>query len=134
MTLSVDARRRFASQQVDDVGEQGAVSRFVTRQRVEQLRGVGHRKREDQPVWLGGRERCLGRGSGGLSIPQVQVRDAGEQMRFNERERREPAGGGDVRNVSEYIQRPDWVSFRQADHCTRVVNETHPSVFGGESG
>ena len=63
-------RRRCASQQVDDVGEQGAMSRFVTRERVEQLRGVGHRKREDQPVWLGGRERRLGCGSGGVSIAQ----------------------------------------------------------------
>ena len=41
---------------------------FVTRERVEELRGFGHRKREDQPVWLGGRERCLGFGGGGVSI------------------------------------------------------------------
>ena len=47
------------------------MSRFVTRERVEQLRGSGHRKREDQPVWLGGRERRLGRGGGGVSIAQV---------------------------------------------------------------
>jgi hypothetical protein len=64
------------------------VSRLVTRERVEQFPGPGHCKREDQPVWLGGRERRLGRGSGGVSIAQVQVRDASEQMRLNERERR----------------------------------------------
>ena len=87
MALSVGARRRRASQHVDDVGEQGAVSRFVTRERVEQLRGVGQCEREDQPVRLGGRERCLGCGGGGVSIPKGEVRDAGEQMRFDERER-----------------------------------------------
>ena len=109
------------------------MSRFVTRERVEQLRGFGHRKREDQPVRLGGCERCLGCGSGGVSIPQVQVRDAGEQMRFNERER--GAGRGrDVRNVSKYVQRTGGVSLRHADHCARVVNETHPTGFGRESG
>ena len=124
-----------ASQQVDDVGEKGAVSRFVTRERVEQLRGFGHREREHQPVRLGGRERCLGRGGGGVSIPQVQVRDASEQMRFNERERGADRGR-DVQNVSEYIQRRGGVSLRHADHCTRVVNGTHPHPlgFGGESG
>ena len=63
------------------------MSRLVTRERVEQLRGLGQGEREDQPVRLGGRERCLGRGSGGVSIPQGEVRDAGEQMRFDERER-----------------------------------------------
>ena len=68
------------------------MSRFVTRERVEQLRGVDHREREDQPVWLGGRERRLGCGSGGVSIPQGEVRDAGEQMRFDERERRDRPG------------------------------------------
>ena len=60
------------------------MGRFVTRQRVEQLRGSGHGKREDQPVRLGGRQRCLGRGRGGVTIPQVQVRDASEQMRLDE--------------------------------------------------
>ena len=98
----------------------GAVSRFVTGERVEQFRGSGHRKREHQPVRLGGRERRLGRGSSGVSIPQGQMRDAGEQMRFNERER--GAGRGrDVRNVSKYVQRTGGVSLRDADHCARVV-------------
>ena len=47
------------------------MSRFVTRERVEELCGVVHCKREDQSVWLGGGERCLGCGSGSVSIPQV---------------------------------------------------------------
>src|SRR5207245_7900449 len=85
--LSRGARRRCTSQRVGDVGEEGAVSRFMTRERVEQLPAPEHCKREDQPVWLGGRERRLGRGGGGVSIAQVQVRDASEQMRLNERER-----------------------------------------------
>ena len=97
------------------------MSRFVTRERVEQLRGVGHCEREDQPVWLGGRERCLGCGSGGVSISQVQVRDAGEQMRFDERERGDDPGRA-VPNLSEYVQRRSGVPLRHADHRTRVVN------------
>ena len=117
------------------------MSRFVTRERVEQLRGSGHCKREHQPVRLGGRERCLGRGGGGVSIPQVQVRDAGEQMRFNERERGDDRGR-DVQDASECIQRCGRVPLRQADHCARVVNGTHLPVvdgtdlpgLGGESG
>ena len=87
------------------------MSGFVTRERVEQLRGFGRCKREDQPVWLGGRERCLGRGGGGVSIPKAQVRDAGEQMRFHECER-----GADQRacspNISEHIQRRRGVPLR----------------------
>jgi hypothetical protein len=58
-----------ASQHVDDIGQKGAMSRFVTRERVEQLCGFGQCKREDQTVWLGGGERCLGGGSGGFAIP-----------------------------------------------------------------
>ena len=123
-----------ASQHVDDVGEKGPVSRLVPRERVEQLRRLGHREREDQPVRLGGRERCLGRDSGGVPIPQAQVRDAGEQMRFNERERGAGRGRG-VRNVPKYVQRTGRVSVGNADHCARVVDEaeTHPTGFGRES-
>ena len=111
------------------------MSRFVTRDCLEKFRGVGHCERKDQPISLGGRERLLGRRAGGVSISELQVRDAGEQMRFNERER--GAGRGrDVRNVSKYVQRTGGVSLRHADHCARVVNETetHPTGFGGESG
>ena len=102
------------------------MSRFVTRERVEQFRGFGHRKWEHQPVWLGGRERCLGCRGGGVSIPQGQVRDAGEQMRFNECERGDDRGRV-VQNISKCIQRPSGVSLRHADHCARVVNGTHSS-------
>jgi len=34
----------------------------VAGERVEELRGVGQREREDEPVRLGRRERCLGAG------------------------------------------------------------------------
>ena len=104
------------------------MSGLVTRERVEQLRGFGHRKREHQPVWLGGRERCLGCRGGGASIPQREVRDTSEQMRFNQRER--GAGRGrDLRNVSKYVQGAGGVSLRHADHCARVVNR-NPSDSG----
>ena len=132
--VPIDAGERFASQQVNDVSEKGAMGRFVTRQRIEQLRGLGHSERENQPVRLGGRKRCLGCRGGGASIPQAQVRDTSEQIRFDERERR-PGRGRDVRNVSKYVQRTAGVSLRHADHRARVVNETgnHPTGFGRES-
>ena len=68
------------------------MSSFVTRERVEQVPGFGQREWENQPVWLGDRKRRLGRGGSGLVIPQIQVRDASKQMRFNERERRHAVG------------------------------------------
>src|SRR6202011_4732457 len=95
------ARRGCASQHVGDVGEKGAVSRFMTRERVEQLTGPDHCKWEDQPVWLGGRERRLGRGGGGVSMAQVQVRDAGVQMRLNEPVRGKAGRGWRVQHVLE---------------------------------
>ena len=100
------------------------MSRFVTWERVEQLRGFGHGKREHQPVRLGGRERCLGRGSGGVAIAHVKVRDTSEQVRFNECERGADRGCH-VPSISECIQGAGGVPLRQADHCTRVVNRTH---------
>src|SRR5947209_6166173 len=81
------ARRGGASQHVGDVGEESAVSRFMTWERIEQLPAPGLCKREDEVVWLGGRERRLGRVAGGVSIAQGQVRDASEQMRLNKPER-----------------------------------------------
>ena len=117
---------RLASQHVDDVGEQGAVSRFVTRDGVEQLRGPGHCKRKHQPVRLGGRERRLGRRGGGVSITQGQVRDAGEQMRLDERERGGRSRCATFEHVSKCVQRIGRVSRRDADRCARVANETVP--------
>jgi hypothetical protein len=64
-----------------------------------------------------------------LRPPKVQVGDAGEQMRFNERER----GAGwrlDVRNAAKYVQGTSGVSLRDADHCARVGNETRPRPIG----
>ena len=63
---------------------------LVAWESVEELRGSGDREREEQPIRLGGRERCLGCGRSCLAIPQLEVRDAGEQVSFNERE-----GGAD---------------------------------------
>ena len=96
------------------------MSGLVTREGVEELRGFGQREREDQTVRLSGRERLLGRGSGGVSIVQGQVRDAREQMRFDEREGR--AGRGRVGpNFPDRVQRGGGISLRHADHRTRVV-------------
>src|SRR3954453_2287680 len=97
------------------------MSRFVTRERVEELGGFGQGEREDQPVWLGGRKRFLGLGSGGVSIPQGEVREAGAHMRFDERER-----GAEARrvgqNLSERIQRDGGIPLGHADRRTRVAN------------
>ena len=109
------------------------MSGLVTWERLEQLSGIGHYKREEQPVWLGGRQCGLHGGRGGVTIPHLQVRDASEQMRFNERERR--AGHGrSVQDISKYVQRTGGVSLRHGDNCARVVNETHPTGFGREPG
>ena len=102
----------------------------MTWEGVQKRRGSGRSKREHQPVWLGGRERCLGCGSGGVSIPQAQVRDTGEQMRLDERERWDD-GGRDVQNLSEDIQRRRGVPLGQGDHCTSVVNGAHLPVVDG---
>ncbi|MGB0092337.1 MAG: hypothetical protein WBP81_07370 [Solirubrobacteraceae bacterium] len=61
------------------------------------------------------------------------MRDASEQMRFNECERGDDRGRR-VPNVSEFIQRRIGVPLRQADHRTSVVNGTHLRGLGGESG
>src|ERR1700730_15970519 len=62
--LFLGGRPRGPSQPVGEVAKQAAVSRFMTRERVEQLSGPDHCKWEDQPVWLGGCERrtLAGRG------------------------------------------------------------------------
>ena len=54
--------------------------RLVAWENVEELRGSCDREREEQPIRLGGRERCLGCGRSCLAIPRLEVRDAGEQM------------------------------------------------------
>src|SRR5258705_9628892 len=109
------------------------MSGLMTREGVEQLRGFGQREREDQPVWLSGRERLLGGRGGGVSIVQGEVRDAREQMRLDEREGR--AGRGRVSpNFPDSVQRGGGISLRHADHRTRAANGTHPTGFGGASG
>src|SRR6267154_6751306 len=58
--IPISARRRCATQQVDDIGEQRAVCSLVTWKGVEQLGGVVHGKREDQPIRFSSSERGLG--------------------------------------------------------------------------
>src|SRR5207302_4743780 len=125
------ARRRCAAQQVDDVGEKRGMSRFVTRERVEQLRGPVHGKREDQPIWLGGSERGLGGGGGGAPMTQSQVREASEHVCFDECVRRKTEWRHHTVNVSEDSQRRGGVALGQADCCLREVNGVHPLVSGG---
>src|SRR4051812_39464703 len=111
------------------------MSRFVTRERVEELGGFGQGEREDQPGWLGGRKRFLGLGGGGVSIPQGEVRDAGKQMRFDEGERGAEAWRV-VQDISERIQRGGRISLSHADRCTRVADGTKGTDslgYGGES-
>ena len=124
--------RRCASQEVNDIGEQGAVRRLVTWEDVEELAGVAHSKREDQPIWFSSSERGLGCGRGGVPIAQSQVREASEQMRFDECVRREAGRRHHALNVSEDSQRRGRVSLCQADRCSGEVNGVNPFVFGGE--
>src|SRR6266404_8771298 len=83
-STQVDALWGCASQQVDDIGEQRAVRSLVTWKGLEQLAGVVHGKREDQPIWFSSSQRGLGCGGGGGPIAQRQVREAGEHMCFHE--------------------------------------------------
>ena len=106
--------------------------RLVTWEDVEELAGVAHRKREDQPIWFSSRERGLGCGRGGVPIAQSEIREAGEQMRFDESVRREAGGRRHALSVSEDSQRRGRVSLGQADRCVGEVNGVDPFVFGGE--
>src|ERR1700716_2145383 len=67
-TPAVENWRRCASQEVNDIGHQGAVRRLVTWEDVDELARVVHGERKDQPVWFSGRERGLGCGRGGVPI------------------------------------------------------------------
>jgi hypothetical protein len=53
---------------------------LVTWEDVEQLGGVVHRKREDQPIRFSSSERGLGCCGGGVPIAQSQVRVDGEDV------------------------------------------------------
>jgi hypothetical protein len=44
--------------------------RLVNWEDVEELAGVVHGKREDQPIWLSSSERVLGCGGGGAPVVQ----------------------------------------------------------------
>ena len=107
------------------------MSRFVTREGVEQLRHFDHGKRKGQPIWLGSRERGFGCGRGRPPIPQGQVGETSEQMRFDECERRKISRR--FPDISEYIQRRRMVALGYADHCTCDVNDVRRVAIGGES-
>ena len=79
--------------------------RLVTWEDVEELTGVVHREREDQPIWFSSSERGLGCGRGGVAIAQGEVGEAGEQMCFDESVRREAGWRHHARSVSEDCQR-----------------------------
>ena len=107
------------------------MSRFVTREGVEHLRHFHHGKREDQPIWLGCRQRGFGCGRGGRPIPQGQVGNSREQMRFDECERRKIAGR--LPDISEHSQRRRRVSLCDANHRTGDINDVRRVAIGGES-
>ena len=93
--------------------------------------GSGHRKGEDQPIWLGGRERGLGPGRGGVRLPRSRCAMPASRCASTSANG-EPVAGR-VRNVSVHPT-PHGVSLRHTDRCTRVAKETHPTEFSGESG
>src|SRR3954447_12864869 len=101
---AVGGRGRCAVEYIDDVGEEGAVRRFVARERVEELGGLGQGEREDQPVGLGGGERVLGGRRGGVVVSEREVRDALAQVRLDDGERGAGRERG-VRNVAQDVQR-----------------------------
>ena len=109
------------------------MSRFVTRDRVEQVRRSVIANGKISRSGSAAASAASAAAAAALRSPRSRCAIPSEQMRFNERER--GAGRGrDVRNVSKYVQRTGGISLRDADHCARVVNETHPIGFGGESG
>ena len=77
---------------------------------VEQLGGVVHGKREDQPIWFSSSESGLGCCCGGVPITQCQVGEAREHVCFDECVRREAERRHHVLYVSEDCQRDGRVS------------------------
>ena len=67
--------------------------RSVTWEDVQQLGRVRHSKGEDQPIWLGGSERGLGCGPGGVPIVSRQVSEASETCASTSAYAGEPSGG-----------------------------------------
>ncbi len=132
-TLSIAARRRSAAEQVEDVGEKGAMTCVVTRQCLEQRRGFGHGKGEDQPVRLSGREGSLSGGSGGALFSQRAMRRAREQMGLHDGEGR-PDARWALSNVAQDIQGRGGVPVHHADHGTCVVDGADWLGAGQEAG